>query len=131
MSGATMRGRRAVAALALLAAIGVPGAASAQGDAAKGEKRFEECATCHSLKRAENGVGPTLNGVFDRKAAAEPDFRYSPAMRRSGIVWTAKTLDDFLADPQQVVTGNRMPYSGMTDAGDRADLIAYLQRATK
>ena len=56
------------------------------------------------------------------------DFRYSPALKRSGITWTPQTLDAFLADPQKVVPANRMPYAGMPDARDRADLIAYLQK---
>ena len=59
------------------------------------------------------------------------DFRYSPAMKRSGIVWTPETLDNFIADPQSLVPGNRMPYAGMESAADRADLIAYLLKATK
>ena len=53
------------------------------------------------------------------------------AQKRSGITWTVQTLDEFIADPQKLVPGNRMPYAGMPDAGDRADLIAYLQKATK
>jgi cytochrome c len=69
--------------------------------------------------------------VFDRKAGEIADFRYSPALRRSGITWTAQTLDTFLADPQKVVPANRMPYAGMPEASDRADLIAYLQKASK
>jgi cytochrome c len=52
-------------------------------------------------------------------------------MRRSAITWTARSLDSYLADPQKEVPGNRMPYSGMTNASDRADLIAYLQNATR
>ena len=59
------------------------------------------------------------------------DFRYSPALKRSGVVWTANTLDEFLADPQKMAPGNRMPYAGMASPGDRADLIAYLQKMTK
>jgi cytochrome c len=81
--------------------------------------------------RGDNGVGPSLFGVVDRKAGALDDFRYSPAMKRSGITWTAKTLDEFLADPQKLVPANRMPYAGMPDARERADLIAYLQKVAK
>ena len=78
-----------------------------------------------------NEVGPSLHGLFSRKAGELSDFRYSPAMRRSGIIWTAETLDRYLADPQGVVPANRMPYAGMSNPNDRADLIAYLQKATK
>jgi len=127
MSGALMR-RILLGALAVLAAAGV---ARADGDAARGEKRFEECATCHATERGVNNVGPSLFGLFDRKAGEIADFRYSPAMKKSGITWTPQTLDDFIADPQKAVPANRMPFAGMPEAGDRADLIAYLQRATK
>jgi cytochrome c len=75
-------------------------------------------------------VGPSLHGIFTRKAGAIADFRYSPAMKRSGITWTPETLDKFLTDPQAMVPANRMPYAGMADAGDRADLIAYLSKAS-
>ena len=78
----------------------------------------------------QNGVGPSLHSLF-RKAAEIADFRYSAPMKRSGITWTAKTLDEFIADPQKVVVGNRMPYAGLPDADDRADVIVYLEKATK
>jgi cytochrome c len=128
MTGLAMRGTSLIWAMALLA---VAGSARADGDAARGEKRFEECVACHKLAAGENEIGPSLHGVFDRKAGEVADFRYSPALRRSGITWTAQTLDTFLADPQKVVPANRMPYAGMPDAADRADLIAYLQKAAK
>ena len=105
--------------------------ALADGDAARGEKRFEECAACHSVERGSNGIGPSLHGVFGRKAGAIPEFRYSPALRRSGITWTPESLDSYIADPQKAVPANRMPYAGMLGAADRADLIAYLETATK
>ena len=104
------------------------GMARADGDAARGEKKFEECAACHKIERGENTVGPSLHGVFGRKAGTLADFRYSPALKRSGITWTAATLDTYIADPQKAIPANRMPYAGMADAGDRADLIAYLQK---
>ena len=107
------------------------GAARADGDPARGEQRFGDCVACHSTERDVNGVGSSLHGVFERKAGELTDFRYSPALRRSGITWTAQALDSFIADPQKMVPANRMPYGGMPDAGDRADLIAYLQKASK
>ena len=113
-------------AAATLAAAGI---ARADGDAARGEKKFEECAACHKIAPGEDNVGPSLHGVFGRKAGTLTDFRYSPALKRSGITWTPQTLDTFLADPQKVVPANRMPYAGLADASDRTDLIAYLQKA--
>jgi cytochrome c len=102
-----------------------------QGDAARGEQRFKECAACHSVEPGVNNVGPSLAGLFGRQAGSAADFRYSPAMRKSGITWTPQTLDEFIADPQKRVPANRMPYAGLTDAAARADLIAYLEKATK
>jgi cytochrome c len=123
-----MHGRFGAAALATVLAAG---AAQADGDAARGEKRFEDCAACHSTENGVNNVGPSLSGLFGRKAGEAADFRYSPALKRSGITWTVQTLDTFIADPQRAVPANRMPYAGMPDAGDRADLIAYLQKTAK
>ena len=123
-----MRVRGMIAAVALLAAAG---AARADGDAARGEKQFVECATCHTLERGVNNVGPSLFGLFGRKAGDVADYRYSPALKKSGITWTPQTLDSYIADPQQQVPGNRMPYAGLPDAAARADLIAYLEKATK
>jgi cytochrome c len=128
MSGGSKRAGTLIGAILLVAAAG---AARADGDAARGEKRFEECATCHTTERGVNNVGPSLFGLFERKAGEIADFRYSPALKRSGIAWTPQTLDNFIADPQKLVPANRMPYAGLPDAGDRADLIAYLQKATK
>ena len=119
-----------IAVIVVGAGIGIS-AAQAEGDAARGEKKFGDCAACHAVAPGPAGVGPNLNGMFDRKAGTVGDFRYSPAMKRSGITWTAQTLDTFLADPQKIVPANRMPYAGMTEAGDRADLIAYLMKATR
>ena len=118
--------------LLLAAAFAVAaGAARADGDAGRGEKKFEECHACHALERDKESVGPSLFGVFGRKAGEGADFRYSPAMKRSGIIWSPQTIDAFVTDPQAAVAANRMPYAGMPDAGDRADLIAFLQKTFK
>jgi len=105
--------------------------AYAEGDVARGEKRFEECAPCHALARGAESVGPSLYGLFARKAGEGGDFRYSPALKRSGITWSEQTLDQFIADPQTLVPGNRMPFAGVTEAAARADLIAYLVKTFK
>ena len=116
---------------AVLVALLLIGTARAEGDAARGEAKFQDCAACHKLEAGANNLGPSLHGIFERKAGELADFRYSPAIKRSGIAWTPEALEKFIADPQALVPGNRMPYAGMAGAADRADLIAYLQKATK
>ena len=119
------------ATLALLLTLSPACSASAASDAVRGEARFQDCAACHKLEAGVNSVGPSLHGIFTRKAGELADFRYSPAIKRSGIAWMPETLDKFITDPQAMVPGNRMPYAGMAGADDRADLIAYLLKATK
>jgi cytochrome c len=119
------------AALAVSMTLLLAGVARADGDAARGEAKFQDCAACHKLEGGANNVGPSLHGIFTRKAAELADFRYSPALKRSGITWTPETLDKFITDPQALVPANRMPYAGMANAGDRADLIAYLSKAAQ
>jgi cytochrome c len=120
-----------VVATALVSSLLLLRVAYADGDAVRGEARFKECAACHKLDAGANEVGPSLHGIFSRKAGELADFRYSPAMKRSGVLWTAETLDKYIADPQAFIPANRMPYAGMSNANDRADLIAYLQKATQ
>ena len=72
------------------------------------------------------------HGVFGRKAGAAPGFkRYSPAIKKSGVVWNAETLDKYLAKPRAFIKGNRMPFAGRKKKADRDNLIAYLEKAAK
>jgi len=128
MMGDVLRAVGLAFALALVLATRPSGAG---GDAGRGQKFYEECIACHSLERGVHGIGPSLHGVFNRTAGELSDYRYSPALKRSGIVWTADTLDAFIADSQQFLPANRMPFAGMPNAADRADLIAYLQQVAK
>ena|SRR5258706_7116866 len=105
-------------------------ARSTAADPEKGKVVFEKCAACHALDETKSD-GPTLRGIFGRKAASMEDYRYSPAMTRSGVVWNAETLDAYLADPQAYIRGNRMSFVGISDKSERDDLIAYLEQATK
>jgi cytochrome c len=99
-----------------------------RGDAARGEAIYARCGACHALE--SNRTGPRHCGLFGRRAGAVAGFEYSNAMKRSGIVWNAQTLDRFLADPLRAVPGTTMTYAGVTDPQERADLIAYLRVAT-
>lgn len=92
-----------------------------------GKQAFQECIACHSIKPGENGVGPSLAGVFGTKAGDVAGFHFSGPMKRSGLTWDAPTLDKFLENPQASIPGTRMPYSGMADAQERAALVKYIE----
>ena len=101
-------------------------AALTAGDAPAGEAVYSRCLACHSLEL--NRTGPRHCGLFGRRAGSVPGFDYSPAMKRSKLVWNEKTLDRFLAQPLEAVPGTTMTYAGIADAKERADLIAYLKQ---
>src|SRR6516162_4365772 len=86
--------RRLLASLALVAALPVQTAAAA-ADAAHGAQVYKTCALCHSFEK--NGAGPKHAGLIGRTAGTVPDYRYSPALQKSGIVWSDATLDKWLA----------------------------------
>src|SRR5258705_13089774 len=100
-------------------------AALAQQPAAGKVAFQQQCSVCHSVD-GSNGVGPTLKGITGSKSGEVPGFGFSQAMKGADITWDAKTLDAYLTDPQKVVPGNQMPYSGMADAKQRADVVAFL-----
>jgi nitrite reductase (NO-forming) len=101
--------------------------AALSGAAEEGRRVFGKCQACHALQAGKNGVGPSLAGIIGKPSAGNPDFNYSEAMRKAHLTWDAKTLDAYLADPQKVVPGNRMPFPGLKSADDRVNVIAYLQ----
>ena len=117
----------AVAAVALLLLPRSP-ALGADGDPTRGEQIYHRCQGCHSIDA--NRVGPRHAGLFGRRAGSLDDYSYSDAMRAAGIVWDATTLDQFLAAPRKFIPGTKMPFAGIPDAQERADLIAYLKQAT-
>ena len=98
-------------------------ASPAAGDAVHGAVVYQACMACHD--RDENDVGPKHRGVVGRRAGSVPGYAYSPALRDSGLVWDAATLDRWLANPQSVVAGAKM-FFALSNAQDRADVIAFL-----
>jgi cytochrome c len=118
-----MRRVLAGAAIALTAALAAYAAAAA--DAAHGKQVFITCAACHSDK--PDALGPSLKGVYGRKAGSLDNFRYSNAMQRAGFDWDEAALRDYIKDPQAKVKGNRMPFGGLNKPQDIDDVVAYLK----
>ena len=103
------------------------------GNAGRGERVFnQQCKTCHSLEQGGSNVsGPTLHGVFGRKAGTAAGFRSSEAMIKSGIVWDETTLAEYSRDPKAKVPDTKMVFNGIKQPGQLADLVAYLKQATQ
>ena len=127
-----MRSRQSVVSdlfnsLAVILLLGTSPTSHAAGDPRRGAATFaQECAVCHSAQEGRNKVGPSLFAVVGRKAGSIADYIYSAPMKRSDFVWSPDKIDAYIADPQQVVPGDKMKYHGLADAQDRADVIAYL-----
>lgn len=122
-----------IARAAMVAATGLMLASPclAAGDAAHGKTVFQRCAVCHSLAADQNGIGPTLHGIFGSKAGDVPGYNFSKAMTSSGIVWSDATLRKYLSDPEAAVPGTKMRAGAVDDPQALDDLIAYLAQVTK
>lgn len=97
-----------------------------EGDPAAGAKVFNKCKACHVVDAETNRVGPYLHGVFGRPAGTAEGFKYSSAMKDSGIVWSDETITEYIADPKAFVPGNRMAFPGLKKPEDITNLLAYL-----
>lgn len=102
-------------------------AAVADDDVAAGQAVFKRtCAICHTVEAGKNKIGPSLAGVVGRKSGSLEGFKYSDAMKKADITWSADTLDKYLADPKGFIPGNRMAFAGVKKADDRKAVIDYL-----
>jgi cytochrome c len=89
--------------LALSLALSSPAFAEV-GDAARGQRDFRASAPCHSLEADRNTTGPSLSGLWGRRAGSLPSFeRYSDALKSSGIIWDDRSLDGWLTNPDRMV----------------------------
>lgn len=117
----------------VLAVIFTSGAAQAEllGNPEAGKKIYKLCQRCHEVgSGAADGIGPHLNGIYGRAAAANDGFKYSKSMKRAGVdglIWTVETLDAYIENPRALVSKTRMSFRGVKDPQKRADLMAYLR----
>jgi cytochrome c len=121
-TGRKLMMRKLVLAAAMVAAL--PVAANA-ADAEAGKTVFNKCKACHSADK--NGVGPHLAGVVGRVAGSVEDYKYSDALKNSGITWDEANLKEWLADPKKKVPGTKMVFMGLKDPTDIDNVIAYLE----
>ncbi|XP_076762872.1 cytochrome c, testis-specific [Xylocopa sonorina] len=98
------------------------------GNAENGKALFKKmCAICHTTgKDGKHRIGPNLFGIFGRTCGTAVGFNYTEQMRKKGVVWDEKTLNEYLEYPKQFIPGTRMMFNGIKKAEERRDIIAYL-----
>ncbi len=98
-----------------------------------GERQFmRKCSICHALEPGPSRkAGPSLHGVFGRRAGTVPGYSYSPTLQGSDIIWNEMTVDALFDEgPDHYIPGSKMPMQVIRAATDRADLVAFLKHAT-
>ena len=86
-------------------------------DAAAGEKTAKACVMCHSVdKGGPKKMGPNLFGIMGKASAIK-------GMKGK---WTDEAMDSFLFSPKEAAAGNKMMFSGIKSAQDRANVVAWL-----
>lgn len=109
-------------------ALALTGTAHAAGDPMKGKVTFMQCAACHKVDASgKSTIGPNLFKVGSRVSGTLPGYNYSPAMKNARKPWNDQNLDAYLAAPMSNIPGNKMPYAGLKNPVDRANVIAYLK----
>jgi len=103
-------------------------------DVAKGKRVFNKCKACHTLVAGKHRIGPSLSGMFGRKAGTSAKYKYSKAMKKAGdggLVWTEETLAAYLVKPRAYIKGTKMTFAGIKKPKDMANLMAFLKEAAK
>ena len=96
-------------------------------DPVKGRKVFKKCVACHSLQEGKNKMGPPLNNLLGRKAGSVDGYKYSKAMKNSGVIWDEESLDKFLTKPRKFIPKTKMSFRGIKKQSLRDDLISFLK----
>ena len=58
-----------------------------------GAEVFRACVACHTLSEKDvQRAGPTLAGLYGRRIASLPGYRFSDALKKMDIIWTPDTV---------------------------------------
>ena len=91
----------------------LPYDSKAECDGEAGRKQFNKCVACHSIEAGVQMAGPSLFGLYGRKAGKLEGFMFSLAMEEAGVVWTEQTLSEFLEHPMIYIQRSVMPFAGV------------------
>ena len=122
----TVRANKIIGAKIVLVAVLGTGTAFS-GDIEAGEKVFKNCKACHYVDKAKNKTGPHLVNIVGREAGVVEKFKYSKAMKNSGLVWDQETLAAYLRAPKKYLKGTKMAFAGLRKDADIENIIAYLR----
>jgi len=106
----------------------IVGLAIAQADDDPNRAQFvTSCGTCHTVEPgAAPRQGPSLLGVFGRKAGTLDGFKFSEPLKTADWVWDEAHLDQWIENAQAMRPGVTMPYR-QADPAKRAKVIEYLK----
>lgn len=90
---------------------------------------YSRCAVCHTWEKGgENKLGPNLWGTYGKGAGFHEGFKYSTALKESGVTWDEASLHQWLENPRKFIPGNRMSFPGLRDEAKRQELIDFLKQ---
>jgi cytochrome c len=95
----------------------------------RGKLVFQKrCAVCHSILPEVHKEGPSLAGIYGRRAGTVPFFAGYQGLKGATIVWEQQSLDSWLLDPRGFLGGRdtRMSFR-LEDDSERADVIVYMK----
>ena len=112
-------------------AAGILSSPAVADDLAKGEKTFIKCKVCHAVEKDVSKIGPSLYGVFGRKAGSLESFaNYSDAIKSTDIVWSDETIRELVKAPRTYIAGTKMIFIGIKDDKEIDNLLTYLKSVT-